>query len=325
MNFVEINFDYCLSTKWFFVTPYIRIGLLRGWDDARGHESIRHGPFRSYFSRFTATCGPYYCCGDANEQDGPDIKTTVRTNAWPAMNRIYGKLRKWRWLLSLLLFRNTRLWSCNTGRHLCSWMPAIRGGTHFRPYPITGKNWFRVITLEYHKRMIRRWSRLIDESITDRFNSIFFWKRIFFLSLKTRRLRRLRRKRNRHPRRGLMNLFANVFFNPRTAWFSYWCRPMSREFRAWRHFYLVLISQIDVCLSKRKPLHLFPISCDAIDVLNSQSLAYRVIKSDSLSVTKPLTAPLSGFHFLIDQHFSQYIRWILNLYKILIHLCLRLS
>lgn len=114
--------------------------LLRRRNDASLHPTIRSGSPRYYFPCLAASVRCHDCCRNFNQQDGPGLETSLRSDARAEMGHLHGKLRQRRWILPLQLQCDERLRShCSSG-HLCSRMPANLGGVDVRRFPASEKS-----------------------------------------------------------------------------------------------------------------------------------------------------------------------------------------
>lgn len=98
--------------------------------------SVRYGSLWRRFPSVTPSSWCHYCGRYVDQQNGPCFKKSLRSDARATMGHLDGQLCQWWWLLSLLIFSGSWLWSYYSGRYLRTWMPANCWGSALRCFAI---------------------------------------------------------------------------------------------------------------------------------------------------------------------------------------------
>ena len=87
------------------LASHVRVGLLRGGNDAHGRPALRHGPVRHHLPRVASSGGLHHRRRHGDQQDGARAAQSVRPDAHSQVGPVDGQLRERRRLLPLLVLR----------------------------------------------------------------------------------------------------------------------------------------------------------------------------------------------------------------------------
>lgn len=114
--------------------------LLRRRNDASLDPTLRSGSPRYHFPCVAASVRCHDCGRNLDEQDGPGLETSLRSDARAEMGHLHGQLCQRRRILPLQLQCDERLRSHRSRGYLRSWMPAHLGSSDVRRFSAPKKN-----------------------------------------------------------------------------------------------------------------------------------------------------------------------------------------